>query len=541
VSRARRRASAWWGSLVAALAIVPILGGAASIACATGAYDPLAEARSATGVANPEASVPLQCYAQTGASNTCWTCHTEGQGTNLRVDLELQSSYDFSDLARDNHWHNALSSTATEAAVIGDEEMLAWVRQDNYRPLQRALERASQQPAFVPDVDLHAGFDELGFASDGSGWRALRYQPFPGSGWPTNGGAGDSFVRLPAPFRQDASGASSTEVYRANMAILEAAIAADPSLSTDDLVRRIEPIDEVEVGLDLDDDGVLRRATRLRGLPARFAGGASDVAVTRYQYPAGAELLHTVRYLDPDAPGMLARRMKEVRYARKVEVLDGWTNARAYEREAEEKAEGALPQYRGAPEVGLRNDFGWQLTGYIEDARGRLRLQTAEEHRACMGCHSAVGVTVDHTFSLARKVPGRDGWRPQTLEGLQDRPQVGHADGEALAYMKRAGRADDFGANSEMDARFFGGGAVDAVAVRRAAPGGDRDLAWLLSPSRERALRLDKAYLVLVRGQRFAQGRDAFAEPPQLLHRAVREGQKAAERTWNDGRLHLGW
>jgi hypothetical protein len=425
--------------------------------------------------------------------------------------------------------------------VIGDEEMLAWVRQDNYRPLQRALERSTQRPAFVPDVDLHGGFDELGFARDGSGWRALRYQPFPGSGWPTNGGAGDAFVRLPAPFRQDASGAPSTEVYRANLTILEAAIAADPSLSTEELVRGIEPIDEMEIGVDLDGDGVLGRATRLRGLPARYVGGAADIAVTRYQYPAGAELLHTVRYLDPSAPGMMARRMKEVRYARKVEVLDAWANARAYEREAEEKAEGALPQYRGAPEVGLRNDFGWQLTGYIEDARGRLRLQTAEEHRACMGCHSAVGVTVDHTFSLARKVPGRDGWRMQTLEGLSDRPQVGHAEGEALAYMKRAGRADDYGANAEMNERFFSAGEVDAAAVRRAAPGGDRDLAWLLSPSRERALRLDKAYLVLVREQRFAQGRDAFADPPRLVHRAVRAGQEAAQRTWNDGRLHLRW
>ena len=196
---------------------------------------------------------------------------------------------------------------------------------------------------------------------------------------------------------------------------------------------------------------------------------------------------------------------------------------------------------RGAPEVGLRNDFGWQLTGYIEDARGRLRLQTAEEHRACMGCHSAVGVTVDHTFSLARKVPGRDGWQVQTLEGLQDRPQVGHADGEALTYMKRAGRADDFGANGEMTERFFAGGEVDAVAVRRAAPGGDRDLQWLLAPSPERALRLDRAYLGLVRAQRFALGRDAFAEPPQRLHRVVDAGQEAAKRTWTDGRLHLAW
>ena len=128
-----------------------------------------------------------------------------------------------------------------------------------------------------------------------------------------------------------------------------------------------------------------------------------------------------------------------------------------------------------------------------------------------------------------------------TLEGLQDRPQVGHADGEALTYMKRAGRADDFGANGEMTERFFAGGEVDAVAVRRAAPGGDRDLQWLLAPSPERALRLDRAYLGLVRAQRFALGRDAFAEPPQRLHRVVDAGQEAAKRTWTDGRLHLAW
>lgn len=538
--------------MAAAAVVAPLLAGAAALACTSAAYDPLGEARAAVAVHNPEASVPLQCYARTGAANTCWTCHAEGQNTNLRVDLDLQASYDFSDFARENHWRNAFLALGAGAAGAGadddgdgaeiaDAELIAWVRQDNYRPLQRALARAPERPAFVPDVDLHGGFDELGFARDGSGWRALRYQPFPGSGWPTNGSVGDSFVRLPDAFQQDGAGAASLEIYRANLTILEAAIAADPSQPTAALSRRIEPIDEVAIGLDLDADGVLARATRLRGLPARYVGGAAEVVVTRYQYPAGAELLHTVRYLDPDAPGMMARRMKEVRYARKVEVLDAWANARAYEREAEEKAEGNLPQYRGAPEVGLRNDFGWQLTGYIEDARGRLRLQTEEEHRACMGCHSAVGVTVDHTFSMARKVPGRDGWQVQTLEGLQDRAQVGHADGEALTYMKRAGRADDFGANAEMDDRFFPNGELDAVAVRRASPGGDRDLAWLLSPSRERALRLDRAYLALVRLQRFAQGREAFAEPPRLLHVVVGAEEKAAARTWTDGRLHLAW
>jgi hypothetical protein len=58
--------------------------------------------------------------------------------------------------------------------------------------------------------------------------------------------------------------------------------------------------------------------------------------------------------------------------------------------------------------VGLLNDFGWQLQGFIEDAEGRLRLQTQEEHLFCMGCHSNIGVTVDQTFSFPRKVPGKE-------------------------------------------------------------------------------------------------------------------------------------
>ena len=62
-----------------------------------------------------------------------------------------------------------------------------------------------------------------------------------------------------------------------------------------------------------------------------------------------------------------------------------------------------------------------------------------------------------------------------------------------------------------MRARFVPGGPgteVNEAEVRRAAAGGDRDLAWLLAPSRERALQLDKAYLAIARTQTFEHGRD---------------------------------
>ena len=46
----------------------------------------------------------------------------------------------------------------------------------------------------------------------------------------TNGSTDDVFVRLPAAFQQTASGERSPAIYRTNLAILEAAIAANPDV-----------------------------------------------------------------------------------------------------------------------------------------------------------------------------------------------------------------------------------------------------------------------------------------------------------------------
>ena len=177
--------------------------------------------------------------------------------------------------------------------------------------------------------------------------------------------------------------------------------------------------------------------------------------------------------------------------------------------------------FSGSAESGLYNDFGWMLQGYIEDEAGRLRLQTYEEHFACMGCHSATGVTLDQTFAFPRKVPGADGFRVQDLRGMVDAPQLGHRKPETLVYFERAGGGDEFRANAELSERFLGGGRVNARELQRAAPGGDRDLAALLFPSRERALVLNKAYMALVREQKFELGRDAFAKPAENVHAEI--------------------
>jgi hypothetical protein len=248
--------------------------------------------------------------------------------------------------------------------------------------------------------------------------------------------------------------------------------------------------------------------------------------------------------VDPDAPSMISRRMKELRYSKKVRYLDAWGTQRAYEKEFNEKSEGLLPFFAGGPEVGLVNAFGWQLQGFIEDAQGRLRLQSRQEQYFCMGCHSAVGVTVDQTFTMPRKLPGKAGWAYQSIEGMHDAPQAGHADSEILTYFQRVKGGDEFRANDEILQRFFPGGTLDEASVRRAGKGGDKDIVWLIAPSRGRALALTKAYMALVREQSFDLGRDTLLAPPGNVHPDIQNGETElgmANLLFNDGKLWLDW
>ncbi|WP_163996797.1 hypothetical protein [Pyxidicoccus caerfyrddinensis] len=512
-------------------------------------FDPLAQAlASGSRVLNREAPIPSMCYTKTeGASNPCWTCHTGGVGDNVMGDEALQAEYAFSDVGQTNQWTNLFTDRSAAQADLSDDEVLEYIRQDNYAPLRAALlGLPGGFKGWVPDLDLARGFDDDGFARDGSGWRAVRYKPFLGTFWPTNGSTDDVFIRLPAAFQQDAEGRPSREMYRLNLAILEAAMTVDPALTdVTQAVRRVEPVDERVGGVDLDGDGVLGSSVeQVRGLPARYVGGAAKVAVRQYFYPRGTEFLHTVRYVDPDAPTLLSARMKEVRYSRKDEEHEGLRVRGFYAEEQEKKLQGRLPVFPGNPELGLVNEFGWRLQGFIEDARGRLRVQTMEEHAFCMGCHTNLGVTVDQTFGFPRKVPGREGWRHQDLRGLPDVPQAGHAKPEVLTYFERVKGGDEFRANDELLSRFFPHGTLDETSVRRAAKGGDRDLAWLVTPSRERALALGRAYMALVREQGFTKGRDTLLAPPKNVLARVENGSTRLEDAgliFEDGRLHLTW
>jgi len=476
-------------------------------------YDPLQLAiASGDKQSNPDPAVPASCYARTNnTENTCASCHTRSGYPNLANDWELQQNYPFHEPLAVNHWKNQFRDRSALVARFSDDDIAAYVRTDNYAPLRAALAKQPVFPGWRPDVDLARGFDATGFAVDGSGWRAIRYKPFAGPFWPSNGSTDDAYIRLPASFRNDAAGKPSIALYRTNLAILEAAITADPAKQDAALVRTIEPIDEAASGLDLDRDGALGTATRIVGLPAKFVGGAAAVRVTRALYPKGVELMHTVRYLDPDAPAYVAARMKEVRYAQKVAFLEKRELGQAH-RSIEDPDKGPT----GDPQRGYRNAVGWQLQGWIEDGAGWLRLQTHEEHQFCLGCHTNLGVTVDQTFSFPRKVPGADGWRVQDPRGIPDVPQLGARDPEYTQYQARVGKP---------------AGAAD-------------DIGAMLYPTRARALELDRAYLANVIEQSYVWGRDASVIPVIDAHAKIVErstGLGEADRVARDVKLLLDW
>lgn len=461
------------------------------------AYDPLALAIAAGDKQlNPDPGIPPACYTKTdNGANSCAACHARSAYPNLTNDWELQQNYPFFEMAT-NHWKNQFRDRKQLVARFTDAEIASYIRTDNYAPLRAAM-KDRPFAGWKPDVDL-SKFDELGFASDGSGWRALRYKPFAGPFWPIHGSTDDAYIRLPQAFRVDAAGKPSLAIYRTNLAILEAAITIAPE--QDKVNRAIEPIDETAGGIDLDNNGALGTATRITKLPSHFVGGAAKIHVTPSLYPQGVELLHTVRYLDPDVPAFFAKRLKEVRYATKETLLEEHDLASAH-RNVEDPKSGP----EGDPQRGYRNALGWRLQGWIEDGSGWLRLQTHEEHQFCMGCHSNLGITVDQTFSFPRKVPGADGWKHQDPRGIPDVPALGETQPELARYAERARTSTE------------------------------------LYPSRQRAFELDRAYLANVVEQSYVWGRDAVTQPAFAKIEERSTGLGETDRIARDVSLLLDW
>ena len=320
-----------------------------------------------------------------------------------------------------NHWQNLFEDRTKQVAKISDDDIIHWVNQDNYSDLAGRL-KAVGFKGWIPDLaDLPKGqdaFDETGFAKDGSHWVAFNYKPLPSTFWPTNGSTDDVMIRLPAQFRNDKSGQYSADIYRANLAILEAKIKGKDSVAS-------LPIDETKVGKDLDGDGTLGIAKRIAKTEA-YVGAADKEFIDTFLYPENTEFLHTVRYLGLSDDGGIvpSTRMKEVRYMRKWKAYRKLVYRHNYVLENNEKNAGNLPSYHDLGDNGLDNGSGWSVQGFIEGKDGRLRTSTYEENLFCMGCHNSIGSTIDKTFSFARKVDGEPGWRYINLKGMVDAPST---------------------------------------------------------------------------------------------------------------------
>lgn len=508
-------------------------------------------------VGNRLAYIPPQCFTRTRdaagtmAQNPCYTCHAQAREPNYLHQPELQLSYALPQVEAGrgivNHWTNLFRDRRADIAAIDDDDIQAYVRQDNYRDAKGDLALAArlrQVPArwdvdgnghwdgYLPDAWFR--FDAQGFdlSPEGrpSGWRAFSYYPFPGAFLPTNGAFDDVLIRLAPAFRHNVKSQEDREVYRANLAIVEA------------LIRRrdvaVAPIDEKTVDLDLDHDGRLGTATRVvfnwnppKGHFMQYAGQAGleqkagGVHLAAGLFPEGTEFLHSVRYLDVDAGKVApAPRMKELRYARK----HFWMNYGDLSHRAiiENKEDALNPDraalFGGNAEVGLDNGMGWAYQGFIEDRVGRLRPQTQEETLYCMGCHGRISATDDSIFSFGRKLTTgpAQGWQHWLAQYATPLPDPLTADGtpEYASYLRHNHAGDEFRANGEVRTRFFDAQGRERPAAFAALA---RDINTLLLPSADRALTLNKAYRVIVREQSFALGRDPVIAPMKNVYREI--------------------
>lgn len=470
---------------------------------------------------NSEAVIPPQCYTKTESQfNPCYTCHQSSKlgNPNRMDDAVLQGTYAFSDVGVNNHWVNLFEDRRERIKLIDNQSIQDYVNQENYTDLPENLTQRGWQ-GYIPDIkNLHLGaqaFDELGFAKDNSGWVAFNYTPLPSTFWPTNGSTDDVMIRLPKKFQQDVNGQYSRDIYLINLTILEAAIKNMKQIS-------IPQLDESSFGIDLNNDGQLGYVTEIVR-PTHYIGQAEDEKVLTFLYPLNTEFLHTVRYVGADqTSGEIynPKRMKEVRYMVKNRMHQKSMLGSFYAEEQRDKFEGNLPRYPTLGDQGVNNKFGWMLTGFIEDKKGDLRPQAYEEMLFCMGCHTTIGSIIDSTFSFARKADGAKGWGYIDLKKLTDVPTLGEDEGAIKAYLRRVGGGNEFRMNDEMQAKYFD----ENGNLNESKVDAEKTVYDLITPSVERAVKLNKAYKTIVDDQDFIFGRDANLAPATNVFKKIENG-----------------
>ena len=509
----------------------------------------------------PSPYIPPQCYTNpkvndNTVANPCYACHTPSKRPNVLNDTDVQLEFGFPESVLRNPWSNMFKDRRADIAAIGDEDIMAYVRHDNYfddkgqiRLVKRLQQQAKQFDSndnqqwdgYVPD--MYFNFDHQGFdhAPDHSytGWRSYAYYPLPGSFMPTNGSTDDVSIRLAPAFQQNTQGKFDLTIYTVNLAIVEAL------MREQDVA--IDPVDEQTLGVDLDKDGQLAQATIIKydwaPLEKRFmsyVGQAKEqldngrIHLAAKLFPEGTEFLHSVRYLDIDKNGQvsMAPRMKELRYARKTNWLNYYPWEVLVSAEIKERHDfpARTKQVIGSAEEGVRIPQGWVYQGFIEDKQGELRPQTYQEQVSCTGCHSGVGVMMDSNISFYRKLPttsfqqGWYHWNQKSMAGLPEPKRESDGEYEYSYYLKNNPTGDEFRANDEVKQRFFEHNGQPKTAMFERL---HQDISVLMLPSKERAMALNKAYKVLVEEQSYTQGKVPLLGPlDDVMFKDILVGQQ---------------
>lgn len=493
------------------------------------------------------------CYTKTEDESTkrvfnpCYSCHTKGRTPNYFNDADLQRHYNFPKEMRQNPFTNLFKDRNRATSTMTDISILRYIRKSNYLNEKGEIVPAKNLPSAWKGYrpDCYFDFDEDGFDRDHkgvyTGWRAFRYTPFLGTFWPTNGSIDDVIIRLDPVFRKDENMQFNKEVYTLNLSIVE-------SLIKDREIRLSTPIDEKRYGVDLDTNGRLDEALIISPKIQSYVGLAKRyLQEKRFHlapglFPENTEFLHSIRYLDWDEKRehiVMSARLKELRYAKKYSwkpygEIQRTAQSELFESLALDSGEAQLRLFKGNYEEGLRNETGWVYQGFIEAKNGALRPQTHEETITCMGCHSHLGTTIDSTFAFARKLDGVDKeqndygwghWGHNGLSGIKE-PEVEYLKHgkqyEYSFYLKQNHSASEFRNNDEVQNKFFDENGTLKMEMLHAL---HKDISLLLLPSKERAIRLNKAYKVIVEEQRYIYGREPHITPMKNVYKRVKEGQ----------------
>jgi hypothetical protein len=106
-----------------------------------------------------------------------------------------------------------------------------------------------------------------------------------------------------------------------------------------------------------------------------------------------------------------------------------------------------------------------------------------------------------------------------------------------LTYFQRVGGGDEFRQNSEMIKRWFhDDGQVNTQAVEEVD-----SIYPLITPSKERALALNKAYKLIVAEQSYIFGRDAVLTPAKNVLKQVEKTMPLKEKHRYSWDIRLNW